>query len=134
MKVYIATKWENKPAAREVRKQLIEMGHKVTSQWLDTGEYDGPAEIAAQRDINDVLDADVLLLLQDGYNIEGGCGMWVEMGIAIAEGMPVVVISNTLTKRSVFHSAWNVDIIKTVGDLRAYFNTEVSMVSDEVTQ
>src|SRR6266581_7466281 len=126
MKIYIATKWENKPYAREVRSQLEAMGHKVTSKWLDTGANDGPWPLAAKRDIADVQRAHIVCVLQDGYNLneQGGCGMWVEMGIAIGLEMPVVIVTPTLTKRGVFHAAPGVTVVKQLTD---FFTEELPL-------
>lgn len=93
---YIATRIGNRPIAKELRSKLIEQGHIVTSRWIDGegvfGATDSSAEYAkkwSDVDLYDVSRARATIVLADE---DGGTGMWVEMGHALALRKPVLYV------------------------------------------
>lgn len=88
MKLYISAKFQNQNYARQVRTRLEQnLGHEVTSGWLDEVNDDGPT--ACRRDIADMNRADAMLFLPE--HCEAGRGMWVEFGYMLAQGKPIFI-------------------------------------------
>ena len=104
VKVYIAAPWESKEAAKAARAKFIEAGFIVTSRWLDVEIAPNATEAEliiqkqeeAQHDVQDVFDADSLVLL----NISKSEGKAVEMGLAIAWKRPVIIVGEPT---NIFH-------------------------------
>jgi hypothetical protein len=113
MKVYVAAKFEAKEAARTAMAALVSAGHEITHDWTAHEEPALPGDGSltdAQRDFfrdcaaddfTGVFEADVLVLL----NHEHGKGMFTEMGIALAYGMPVFVVDIAKARNIFFHAA-----------------------------
>lgn len=96
MKFFVSTSFDNRAAAVELMKLLTAAGHTLTHDW--TGEsVDGLWGKAreeylvrcALEDRKGVKAADVLIALAH----QDGKGMFVEMGIAIAHDIPIVVVN-----------------------------------------
>lgn len=94
MKVYIATKFEDRHIASEWVRHLEHAGIQITHDWPSveadsdeqvTGEM---RNICAAQDFAGVLAADFVWVLAPKT---GGRGCWTEMGIALARGIPVVL-------------------------------------------
>lgn len=82
---YIASKLENAPRVRDLRDHLLAAGWEITYDWTVHGSVRGPdmpreriADVA-DREVNGVLDADVLIVL-----LPGGRGTHTELGVALA--------------------------------------------------
>lgn len=98
MRVYVAAPWVRKADAINAGKLLEHNGFEVTSRWFyhegdptdSTGlKCDDSAIIQqALEDIEDVLSADILMILQ----LEKSEGKAVETGIAIANDIPFIVV------------------------------------------
>ena len=95
MKIYLAARFHWKNRLREFRKDLEELGHIVTSSWLDTPwEDDGSSkwmttaappdarEEWAIKDITDIEMSHVFIYFSEGTPARGGCH--VEFGYALA--------------------------------------------------
>lgn len=116
---YLASTFESRPKLREYRAQLIDLGHKVTSRWLDIPDdviandpnYDKPK--MADVDLADVRAADVLVLFTKDETRRGG--REVELGYALALNRHCVVVGS---RRNVFH--WHSDVV-TIPDWPAAF-------------
>ena len=106
MKIYVASKFENKDAVRAAYARLREDGHEITCDWAaeDATGLDGSAlhtylAGCAHKDLVGVQACDALVLL----NHERGCGMFTEMGIALAGGKLVIVIDADKRPNIFFH-------------------------------
>jgi nucleoside 2-deoxyribosyltransferase len=98
VKVYLAAPWVRKQEAIAAGEQLRAAGHEVTSRWFNhegnphdsTGitEDIEQIRIQAREDINDVMSADALVVL----NLEMSEGKAVETGIALAYNLPVISV------------------------------------------
>ena len=119
MKIYIAAAYATRDAVREEIVPLLESaGHEVISSWLAEGHELSPGTMGtapvmddeyathhANNDIQEVLEADVLLALTDdwcrAYLVEWdqallrpSGGRHVEMGVALGGGKYVVVLGD----------------------------------------
>jgi nucleoside 2-deoxyribosyltransferase len=95
MRVYVASKFEEKERARHVMEVLWNMGHTVTHDWTNevpyaAGDPQGPGYYrkCAEADVKGVDTADVIIVLSHPE----GKGMFVEMGIAIGMGIPIIAV------------------------------------------
>lgn len=106
MNVYVATRFNNYTAATLAHDQLLAAKHVPTSGWVSVAhELKGDCQAVpighprrigeAQQDLDDVERADALLLL---VTDEGGCGMWIEFGYAMALGKRVVAVGPALSR------------------------------------
>ena len=89
--IYVATKWENREYARQVMDALKERGHYIAYDWTQQ-EQESPAQ--ADADICGVLRANWLLILASepaAYK-----GVYVELGAALAHGIPVLLVGDGL--------------------------------------
>lgn len=107
MRFYVASRFEDFRRARAAIAALTEHGHEVTYDWtLMADEYPaGGREASRQvnleqagRDLDGVRGADFVLVL---VSETGGCGMWIEMGAALALEIPLV-LSGPALSRSIF--------------------------------
>lgn len=96
MRIYVASKFENQIMVKEMMISLENRGHTITQDWT-CGEGSKPSdEITkdewsgyAALDVVGVQMADLLIVIP-----RYGCkGTWVEMGIAIAHGIPILVLT-----------------------------------------
>lgn len=114
LKVYVAGAMvERAERAIPVMRALREAGITITHDWTtDVQEYSNaeqsdagvPDDIryrCAVLDMQGVKDADLVLLL--AANERGSSGSWVEFGIAIGRGVPVIVAGEK-ARRTIFTS------------------------------
>lgn len=119
MKVYIAAPWTRKALAASYAAVLEASGHTITKRWWEhrevpgylTDDHTNDAELAQQalEDIDGVLAADVFVLL----NLEKSEGKAVETGIALAAGIPIVVVG---PRSNIFHYL-DVTVVPELGDI-----------------
>lgn len=113
MRIYVAAPWIDRDRARDVAKQLTEMGHTVTHNWWD---HDFPWEDhpnlqkCAQDDVKAVRTADFVLLL----NSSKSEGKAVEQGLAIAYNIPIAAVDLGSDSKNVFHHLPNYIWFKSV--------------------
>jgi nucleoside 2-deoxyribosyltransferase len=110
MKIYIAGRYSRRDEFREVAKQLIAMGHEVTSRWLQedeplqshmgdhTPEWYAHTALIDLADINEA--AAVLFFAEDPKVGTPRGGRHVEFGYALAKGKFIFVIG---PEENVFH-------------------------------
>lgn len=111
MRVYVATRfgmWRDAMGAHAV---LETYGHEPTSRWVKVAqELDGECHAVplgdprrfdeAENDVVDVCRSDALILLTPE---EGGTGCWVEVGIALGQGIRVFATGGDLARhRTIF--------------------------------
>ena len=109
MKVYIASFYDTRKRLYPYRDALEAAGHSLTSRWLNQhAEEEAPQRTEQHRiaralqDLSDVRSSELLIL--DTFDITPRGGREFEMGIAIAYGIPVVLVG---PMRNVFHRlAW----------------------------
>ncbi len=89
MKIYIATKYQNKTTAERVADELRQLGHQVTSTWHSLADSDA-AVSEAIRDRADLQESNAVLVITK--DVVGGRGMYWEMGWADAKGYEVYVL------------------------------------------
>ena len=100
MDIYVVGKWQDRFKVRSIQADLRELGHQITVDWT-TSDF-GPDGVLgtpqrmqeiALEDLQGVKDADaVVALIQDNNHVYKG--VWVEIGIALADNKPVYVIGN----------------------------------------
>lgn len=110
MKVYVAASSGQLDRATAAMNALEERGHTVTHDWVTEVRLVGEANPLdasqleqlrwARADLAGVLDADIFWLLMPS---SGGFGAAVELGYAIAKGIPIIV-SGGVPSRSIFTS------------------------------
>lgn len=110
MKIYIAGRYSRRDEFRGVAKQLEEMGHEMTSTWLDENEPlqshmgdHSPDWYAktAQTDLMDISNSDAVLFFAEDPKVgTPRGGRHVEFGYAIARGKFIFVIG---PEENVFH-------------------------------
>ena len=91
MRIYIATKWENSPRAKEVAAQLEAAGHSISYKWW---ECEQASQEQAERDMFGVVTADALVLIVERdlrYS-----GALTEFGMACVLNIPVFVMGNAI--------------------------------------
>jgi hypothetical protein len=91
VKVYVATKWENRFAAWNWMRKLESKGHVITHDWTqeDAGNADNDyLRTCAAKDVQGVKDCDALVLI----NHPAVCGALVEFGIALGLGKHLILV------------------------------------------
>ena len=91
MKIYIASNFANKAAVNRASQVVQRAGHMVVQTWTHENSAT-PMAVAASRDLRELNNAELLLIL----NLPGceppGRGTLFEAGYAIARGMWVVLV------------------------------------------
>ena len=114
--IYVASKFENKAAVRAAQTEVRKRGWGISFDW--TGEavdvsgskvidWNTPYQTAdeahlresAYNDYCGVTGSSAVLILNHAH----GCGMWTEMGIAIAHGIPVYVVGPEIRRNIFFY-------------------------------
>ncbi len=90
MKFYIASALENAGNAQRIAEYLVYRGWKQTYDWTAHGLITEKSRLSltSQKEIQGVMDADVLFLLLPGKR-----GSHTELGAAIASNTPVVILA-----------------------------------------
>jgi hypothetical protein len=111
LNIYVAGAWiEQDTRVRPWITKLRAAGITITHDWTVAEARPGitsDAELSPEErrafavaDYNGVRSADVVWLLAPNEN--GGCGSWVELGIALGSGIGIVYVSGPRAKRSIF--------------------------------
>lgn len=124
MDIYLCSRMSRREEMREVRSTLRELGHRVTSRWLDTewphtedGSSDAPEELRtvyAEQDFKDILLSDALIAFTDGPRSSGRGGRHVEFGLALAWRRRVYIVG---PRENVFHHMPGVQQFDTLEEL-----------------
>lgn len=108
MKVYLAAPWSHKAAMSLVAKEFEGAGHTITKKWWEHREVPGyldgscsaeerdELEAQAAEDLSGIHQADAFVL----WNAASSEGKCVEMGYAIANSIPVILIGG---RSNLFH-------------------------------
>ena len=136
MRIYVASKFENTRAVRDVYEVLKEDGHVITHDW--TGEnadgLTGDAKEAylqgcADKDVEGVLSADAFVLLNH-VNMAGG---FTELGMALAAGKFIVVLDGRHPQKpmNIFYHLPHVHHAKSVYDARQMLKAHALFMKQE---
>lgn len=94
MKIYLAGRYSDRVELFAVAKRLEEHGHDIqaTPIWL-TGRNDDSCPMeCASNDMDDLFASNLLLFFSERVGRNGGS--LVELGMALAKGIPVVVVGS----------------------------------------
>jgi hypothetical protein len=113
MKIYLAAWYERNAEMRAYRDVLENMGHRVTSRWIDQHEGELPQSMGegviaehvdaaakyALKDLQDIVAADMLVhFTSPGF---GKGGRHIEFGYALALRLPIALVG---PRENVFHA------------------------------
>lgn len=87
MRIYVATKWEQRERAREVMQWLRWKDHTITYDWTQAEQF---SQAQAECDFDGVMAAEALVVLAE-WDLPYK-GTYVEFGVALAIGIPVYVV------------------------------------------
>lgn len=109
MKVYLASSFLNKEAARSAMNMLEDNGFTITTDWT---VHEGLPELEvlkqeASEDLRGVKDADVFIMLWPGR-----MGSNAELGAALAYGKPCILVGGVNRFDSVY---FNHDLVRLAG-------------------
>ncbi len=95
MKVYVAGKFEEGKQVKVLQELLRKLGHTITFDWsIDEYKQKEPESRDALLCKQGVIDADLYVGLFVNNNAYKGA--LIEMGIALAEDMPVCIIGHAI--------------------------------------
>ena len=125
MKIYLASRYQNYPLMQEWSAELFYYGHDVTSRWIKgdheiTTDAKGDEERRrfAEEDIQDLMEADVIIFHSDPFFFRSGRGgRHVEFGMALALKKKIVLIGE---RENVFHWLPNVLIYQSFEEYVLY--------------
>lgn len=93
--IYLAGSYKDKDRLKELAGRLIARGHRVTASWVYGMHETAAPEVAAIHDLEELDAASLMILDCTGSKSTGG-GRWVELGYALAEGKPVIIMGDRL--------------------------------------
>lgn len=117
MRIYIAHNYDCRDFLKgTLIPDLVAAGHEVTSRWITDPEHElyGPNN-EAEVDLQDVWEANVLVLFVDQCGDRPGRGKYVELGLALAWGKPVVLVGKA--EDCVFYRLNRMTRLATIQDL-----------------
>jgi hypothetical protein len=118
MRVYVAAPWDDRIVAGDFAVTLRHMGFEITRYWWDVecdeDDYTLLGEHAVE-DIYAVEDADAFVLLQTSKSE----GKAVEMGVALASGIPVIAVLFGKTLSNIFQHHPGVLVVNKLDDAMA---------------
>lgn len=128
--IYVAATFDRRDEAIDIAKALLELGYHVTSQWLGqwrdnlnkpTKALQEEAEQAGERDMKDVLAADIFLMItgDDKQVKPSGGGRHTEFGIAFHAEKIIFILG---PRENVFQQSAKVLQVKDLGELNAQVN------------
>lgn len=119
MKVYLAAPYSEMKLMREWAQKLHAAGHVCTSKWIHGNEEGMTLNDAAQMDLDDVDEADIVVsrVLPKGTMFSSG-GRHVEFGYGLAKGKSMVIISDD--RENIFHHLTRVRRFSTIDEAIGY--------------
>lgn len=104
-RIYIAAPWKDRAMAPMLSSFLEEAGYTITHKWwIFEGEEENTAwefkKLCATLDVRGVRTADAVVLL----NSQKSEGKATEQGLALAYGIPVIVIGNKAQRSNIFQT------------------------------
>jgi len=122
MRLYVASRFVNIEKVKEIHGMAISKGWELAFDWTRFPKIDVAKKIAtssarSSTEIISIMNSHVFILV----NCEGGCGMYVEMGAAIASclktGRPLVYVTGDQLDRSIFFYHPSVKVMPNVEDI-----------------
>ena len=99
MRVYLAARYSRLAELNEYKKELVALGHEVTSNWLTKSgrEFETLTEdekrATAIEDVDDIVSADAVIVFAEEPDAEKSHGgKHVELGLAMGQEKRVAVI------------------------------------------
>ena len=93
MRFYFAARFSRRFALRQFRQDLEDLGHIVTSRWLDAaGEDPDNLALCAQEDLIDVVTADSIVNFTEPPRCNSRGARHCEFGIGLASGKRLVIV------------------------------------------
>ena len=93
MRIYIAARYNKRYELLDFAKQIQELGHTLTCEWLFEGEVGKSCADAAKIDTQQVEDCDCLIFIGEAQGSRNtGGGRWFEMGLAWACGHRIIAL------------------------------------------
>ena len=136
MKIYLAARYTRREELLRYREDLVEIGHEVTSRWLDGnhhwdsskqaladqlewGTVAPEASVFAIEDVEDILAASRLVSFTEPSRAVGATrgGRHVEFGYGLAQRMTMLVVGH---RENVFHALPIVQFFPTWPEAREY--------------
>ena len=118
-KVYLASRYKDRPTMLRWKTELECVGYKVTSRWINgsheittdaTGDED--RQRFAKEDLADVVAAGIFLCHSDrSFFRSGRGGRHVEFGVAVATGKRIIMVGE---RENVFHWLPGVEVYPTI--------------------
>lgn len=107
MKIYLASGFHHRETLRTAARFLDGAGHKVVSRWIwiderperDGADWDNFAQEIAFRNLEDLADAEVLIIDAHGIAPDNNGGVSTELGYFLALGKPIFLLG---PKRNTF--------------------------------
>jgi nucleoside 2-deoxyribosyltransferase len=115
MRVYVAAPWADRSAAHIFAVALRHQGFEITRNWWDAECEEDDYEMLAEHAVEDIYaveDADAFVLLQ----LDKSEGKAVEMGVALAAGIPIIVVTYGGNPSNIFQHHPSVLLVNSVGD------------------
>jgi hypothetical protein len=127
MKVYLAARYSRYPDLQHVARELVAMGHEITSRWIKGDHQISDAGLSSEakaferarfatEDLADLLIADCCISFTEtprGTNSRGG--RHVEYGIALGLAKRLIVVG---PRENVFHCLPHVEVYPAWADCR----------------
>jgi len=113
LRVYLAASYVRRAEARKIKEQLERMAEvRIVSDWMVRDPE--PSDQCAPKDYQQLHDQAQVLVVLTGDTLSKG-GRHTELGIALAEGKPVLLLGPR--ERNVFHHLAQVTQCDTVEDV-----------------
>lgn len=118
MKIYIAHNFAARTVLHPIVEELRTLGHEITSSWITDASHLDVLKIeeSAKLDLEDIDDADALLLFIDQFGKTPGRGKYVELGYAIAKGK-LIFLNGIGMDECVFYALPQMTIITSLDQL-----------------
>lgn len=113
MKIYLAGRYERRLELVNIAKELKQFGHEITSRWLDGSHDNAPRQECALVDIEDIINADGILLITENQGATRG-GRHFEFGYAYALGKTCIILGEP---ENVFHYLPEVEVFAELKDV-----------------
>jgi hypothetical protein len=97
---YLAARFSRRAELRNYRTDLRQLGHSVTSSWIDLQDDSGNPRECAINDFRDVLASDGLIVFVDAPRYDTRGAHHCEFGIALALGRRLIIVGS---RSHVFH-------------------------------
>lgn len=131
--IYLAARYSRFPEMQKVREDLNEIGHSVTSRWINGGHEltkEGSSEASAvartkyaMEDMSDLRSANyVISFTEEPRTTKTRGGRHVEFGLAIALNLRIIVVG---FRENVFHTLHQVEFFSTWEECLTILTNEI---------